>query len=370
MECDLEMFHTDVSEFLKESNYISTCENLLIPVEEGISDSFKKGIQKIAKKFHDIFMAFKKWIKSVIQKIKSFFKKSNSEDGPDKEEAKKTLDDIQSVMSEASDVEVSFRDVTEENSNDVVQKADEVSAKMKDLKNKIETTYLAIPQSSESGNTKDPDEEKKRKAKAERYRDYINAKKIIDDSDEQDGYLHDQANGAKQAYSITDDMIKNNFFKFKNPKNIEEKLRDFILSVSGVENNNKTHFYNYKNSVEELIGKIDKIINLDPLCKESEGIKNMIRYMNTRCPRQVQDFVKSNQSHIKSVKASLLKANREIAKLNKSDDKDDIRAIRKDILKLTHKLFLLNPSIKSFSDLKDVSLKFIEEYNSPPFLFW
>lgn len=66
-------FHFAVEEFLEDTEYMGICESLLLPVEEGIGDSFKKALDYLYKKFHAILEAFKRWIKKVINKVKSFF---------------------------------------------------------------------------------------------------------------------------------------------------------------------------------------------------------------------------------------------------------------------------------------------------------
>lgn len=66
-------FHFAVEEFLEDTEYMGICESLLLPVEEGIGDSFKKALNYLYKKFHAILEAFKRWVKKVINKVKSFF---------------------------------------------------------------------------------------------------------------------------------------------------------------------------------------------------------------------------------------------------------------------------------------------------------
>lgn len=76
IEFAVDDFHFAVEEFLEDTEYMSICEFLLLlPVEEGIGDSFKKALNYLYKKFHTILEAFKRWVKKVINKVKSFFTK-------------------------------------------------------------------------------------------------------------------------------------------------------------------------------------------------------------------------------------------------------------------------------------------------------
>lgn len=181
-------FHFAVEEFLEDTEYMGICESLLLPVEEGIGDSFKKALNYLYKKFHTILEAFKRWVKKVINKVKSFFTKGKKKDdkeedttgnddsgkksAPTPEEAKKVVEDMNEVLKAANNVDSELKkassdeNVSKEEANTVTKKADDVSKQMNELKLRVETTYLALPQKTETGIA----ENKKRK-EVEKYRE-------------------------------------------------------------------------------------------------------------------------------------------------------------------------------------------------------
>ena len=92
-------FHFAVEEFLEDTEYMGICEFLLLPVEEGIGDSFKKALDYLYKKFHAILKAFKRWIKKVINKVKSFFTRGKKKDRKEVEKYREELSEKAKIAS-------------------------------------------------------------------------------------------------------------------------------------------------------------------------------------------------------------------------------------------------------------------------------
>lgn len=214
-------FHFAMEEFLEDTEYMGICESLLLPVEEGIGDSFKKALNYLYKKFHAILEAFKRWVKKVINKVKSFFtrgkKKDNKEDTtgnddsgkkstPTPEEAKKVVEDMNEVLKTANNVDSELKKASsnenaiKEEADTVTKKADDVSKQMSEFKSRVETTYLALPQKTEAGIA----EGKKRK-EVEKYREELAEKAKIASSDDY------SENADKQTRAMATDMTEKNF---------------------------------------------------------------------------------------------------------------------------------------------------------------
>ena len=192
-------FHFAVEAFLEDTEYMGICESLLLPVEEGIGDSFKKALDYLYKKFHAIVEAFKRWVKKVINKVKSFFTRGKKKDSkeedttgnddsgkksaPTPEEAKKVVEDMNEVLKTANNVDSELKkassdeNVTKEEADTVTKKAEDVSKQMSELKSKVETTYLALPQRTSAG-----DEEFKREIRKEAYLDRGKKHKEFDET--------------------------------------------------------------------------------------------------------------------------------------------------------------------------------------------
>ena len=77
----LEDYNYASEQYDSEIQNSAICEALLIedPVEEGIGEGVKTGLNKIYKFFHDLRMKFVKFVKAFIQKVKNFFKKKKNE---------------------------------------------------------------------------------------------------------------------------------------------------------------------------------------------------------------------------------------------------------------------------------------------------
>ena len=300
-------FHFAVEEFLEDTEYMGICESLLLPVEEGIGDSFKKALNYLYKKFHAILEAFKRWVKKIINKVKSFFtrgkKKDNKEkdttgnddsgkkSAPTPEEAKKVVEDMNEVLKTANNVDSELKkassdeNVTKEEADTVTKKADDVSKQMSELKSKVETTYLALPSSTSAGR-----EEFRRQIQKDAYLAKGKNKQEFDKT--YDFQAGDQAN------DIAEKMVNENFFNLKHPKEHTKAVREFIISVGNVEAGNKVRFRLFKDSVGDAAGRILDVLfySEESNYPEVEGAKRMFSYMTQKIPKQIQEWISRHKS--------------------------------------------------------------------------
>lgn len=305
-------FHFAVEAFLEDTEYMGICESLLLPVEEGLGDSFKKALDYLYKKFHAIVEAFKRWVKKVINKVKSFFTRGKKKDSkeedttgnddsgkksaPTPEEAKKVVEDMNEVLKTANNVDSELKkassdeNVTKEEADTVTKKAEDVSKQMSELKSKVETTYLAFPQRTSAG-----DEEFKRQMRKQAY--LYEGKKNKESNERYD------VQTAKQANDIAEKMANENFFKFKHPEVNAEPIKEFIIAVGNIETGNKGRFRFFNASVgyaSKLI--LDAYFNEESKYPEAEGAKRMFSYMTQKIPKQIQEWTSRMKSSAEKAK--------------------------------------------------------------------
>lgn len=314
-------FHFAVEEFLEDTEYMGICESLLLPVEEGIGESFKKALNYLYKKFHAILEAFKRWVKKVINKVKSFFTRGKKKDSkeedttgnddsgkksaPTPEEAKKVVEDMNEVLKAANSVDSELKkvssdeNVTKEEADTVTKKADDVSKQMSDLKTRVETTYLALPQKTEAGIAED----RKRK-EVEKYREKLAEKAKMDSSDDY------SENADKQARAMATDMAEKNFFKLKNNNEAVMGIVDnFIVRVGEIETGKQVVFY--RTRIDTCASHILDVLGFS--FENADGVRAMLRYMNQRIPRQLQEYIGKNTSKVNSL-------NKEISRVGTKKD--------------------------------------------------
>lgn len=316
-------FHFAVEEFLEDTEYMGICESLLLPVEEGIGDSFKKALNYLYKKFHAIVEAFKRWVKKVINKVKSFFtrgKKKNSREKTDAlvdrafsedpivvkktptgdeiplspEESRKVVEDMLEVLNTANNVDSELKkassneNVTKEEADTVTKKADDASKQMSELKSKVETTYLALPQKTEAGIAED----EKRK-EVEKYREELAEKAKVASTDDY------SKNADKQTSAMAMDMAKKNFFKLKiNNEAVRSSVSNFIIRVGEIETGKQVVFA-FKTRIDTCAGHILDVLGSS--FENVDGVRAMLRYMNQRIPRQLQEYIGKNTSKVNSL---------------------------------------------------------------------
>ena len=305
-------FHFAVEAFLEDTEYMGICESLLLPVEEGLGDSFKKALDYLYKKFHAIVEAFKRWVKKVINKVKSFFTRGKKKDSkeedttgnddsgkksaPTPEEAKKVVEDMNEVLKTANNVDSELKkassdeNVTKEEADTVTKKAEDVSKQMSELKSKVETTYLAFPQRTSAG-----DEEFKRQMRKQAY--LYEGKKNKESNERYD------VQTAKQANDIAEKMANENFFKFKHPEVNAEPIKEFIIAVGNIETGNKGRFRFFNASVgyaSKLI--LDAYFNEESKYPEAEGAKRMFSYMTQKISKQIQEWTSRMKSSAEKAK--------------------------------------------------------------------
>lgn len=285
-------FHFAVEEFLEDTEYMSICESLLLPVEEGIGDSFKKALDYLYKKFHAILEAFKRWVKKVINKVKSFFARGKKKDSkeedttgsddsgkknaPTPEEAKKVVEDMNEVLKTANSVDSELKkassdeNVTKEEADTVTKKADDVSKQMSELKSKVETTYLDLPQRTSVG-------------------------------DKETEY---DLQRSKQTNAIAEDMANKNYFNLKHPEKYINIVKKFIIDVGNIENGNKVRFEQIKSNVGTAADCIMDVLYYreDANDLEDEGAKRMFAYMSQKIPKQMQEWIARKKKRTKLAK--------------------------------------------------------------------
>lgn len=316
-------FHFAVESFLEDTEYMGICESLLLPVEEGIGDSFKKALNYLYKKFHAIVEAFKRWVKKVINKVKSFFtrgKKKNSREKTDAlvdrafsedpivvkktptgdeiplspEESRKAVEDMIEVLNTANNVDSELKkassdeNVTKEEADTVTKKADDVSKQMSDLKSKVETKYLALPQWTEAGK-----EEFNRQMRKNSY--LYEWKKNKESNERYD------VQAAKQANDIAEKMANEYFFNLKYPEEHTEAVKEFIIAVGNIETGNKGRFRLFKASVGDAANRILDVLfyREESNYPEVEGAKRMFSYMTQKIPKQIQEWISRMKSSAK-----------------------------------------------------------------------
>lgn len=318
-------FHFAVEAFLEDTEYMGICESLLLPVEEGIGDSFKKALDYLYKKFHAILEAFKRWVKKVINKVKSFFTRGKKKDSkeeeditdnddsgkkstPTPEDAKKVVEDMNEVLKTANNVDSELKkassdeNVTKEEADTVTKKADDVSKQMSELKSKVETTYLALPQKTEAGIAED----KKRK-EVEKYREKLAEKAKIASSDDY------SKNADEQTRAMATDMAEKNFFKLKNNNEaVKGIVSNFIVRVGEIETGKQVVFA-YKTRIDSCAGHILDVLKYS--FETVDGVRAMLRYMNQRIPRQLQEYIGKNTSKVNSL-------NKDISRIGTKKDPD------------------------------------------------
>lgn len=305
-------FHFAVEEFLEDTEYMGICESLLLPVEEGIGESFKRALTYLYKKFHAILESFKRWVKKVIQKVKSFFirgkKKDSKEDttkddsskknAPTPEEAKKVVEDMNEVLKTANSVDSELKkassneNVTKEEADTVTKKADDVSKQMTELKSRVETKYLAIPQWTTAGK-----DEFNREIRKEAYLERGKKNKEFNET-------YDFQTG-DQAHAIADDMANKNYFKLKHPEEYVSIVSNFIIVVGNIESGNKVRFRLFKDSVGDAADCILNVLtyNKDTKDVEDEGAKRMFAYMSQKIPKQIREWISRRKSFAEEAKA-------------------------------------------------------------------
>ena len=305
-------FHFAVEEFLEDTEYMSICESLLLPVEEGIGDSFKKALDYLYKKFHAIVEAFKRWVKKVISKVKSFFTRGKKKDSkeedttgnddsgkksaPTPEEAKKVVEDMNEVLKTANNVDSELKkassdeNVTKEEADTVTKKAEDVSKQMNELKTKVETRYLALPQRTSAG-----DEEFNRKMRKQAY--LYEWKKNKESNERYD------VQTAKQADDIAEKMANENFFNLKHPEEYTKIVKEFIIVVGNIETGNKGRFRFFNTSVGYAANLILSVCySEESKSVDDEGAKRMFSYMTQKIPKQIQEWISKMKSSAEEAK--------------------------------------------------------------------
>lgn len=256
-DISLEEYMNLSSNFDVEIENYEVCESLLLPVEEGLMDKIKSGFKKIYEKFHKIFTDFKNWVKRIVKRIRSFFKKDK--ENADTEKAKEDVSRVEDVLKSAEgvdkeladalyakgpkrDSEVSSFNYSEEYQSkademrELKKKADESVSEMKEVKETVSKVYL-LPETTEAGDM-------------ERYKKIARERKIKENKEEAD----------------RGDMWEDN-------KKVSAVLRKYAeTNPFGVSDNTGPAFTYTKNIIEACeIAKLKKTLSGEPIGKGMIG---------------------------------------------------------------------------------------------------
>lgn len=322
-EIALEAFLNSDKELTGYLDQYSVCESLILPVEEGLGDKIKAGIKTLAKKFHDLFVKFKNWVKTAIKKIKEFFtrKKKNKEESKeegkstgespeksipkkdsDTETAKSVIQGLSAVLDNATDVDESLKKATADNAEisteeiqDLQTKAKEASEDMQDAKKDIETKYFALPAKGETTPGKKEEDELSEETKL--YRDRIKAKARLGTFHKENNYYnYDEAKDIREQAAA---YAWKNPFKFKDfDSDLLIPTRDFLIAVMQRESSSTKKYFDVRN-VGFIVGKIydSYKITKERGFIDKEGLLNMHRYMETRIPSALQKYINDEKRH-------------------------------------------------------------------------
>lgn len=318
----LEAFLESDQELTGYLDRYSVCESLILPVEEGLGDKIKAGIKNLAKKFHDLFVKFKNWVKTAIKKIKEFFtrKKKNTEDSKeenkstgespkesasnkdsDTETAKSVIQGLSAVLDNATEVDESLKkatsdktEISTEEIQNLQSKAKEASEDMQDAKKDIEIKYFALPAKGETSPGKKENDELSDETKS--YRNSLKIKANLSNfNKEHNYYSHDEAKDIQEQAAA---YAWKNPFKFKNfDSDLLIPTRDFLIAVMQRESSSTKKYFNVKN-VGFIVGKIYDAYDImkEKGFIDKEGLLNMHRYMETRIPSALQKYINGEKN--------------------------------------------------------------------------
>lgn len=309
-------------EFDRLLNCNSICESLLLPVEEGFVNKVKSMFTAIYKKFHEIFMKFKAWVKSIINRIKGFFKKDSKKDTKkdspsiNPETAKEDVKKVENTLKIAEKVDKEFRDTlnsTEKNpdQNDeklssVKEKADSAVAEMKSVQASINSTYS-------------PD-------KSENQKEEKNMNSSISDSQDEKEKMNN--------------FVKTNPFKY--PKFSFGAIKTTYRIVSTVDDLKNHSVYTRPPVLKELFGTISE--------KVHEGNFETAREMHNYIFSNIGDIVNNYFKKLGRVDST----NYEWAKEDVEDKEIMNSKSPEEFYETYSTLYVLHPSNQTLNDLINI----------------
>ena len=310
-DISLEEYMNLSSNFDAEIENYEVCESLLLPVEEGFMDKIKSGFKKIYEKFHKIFTDFKNWVKRIVKRIRSFFKKDK--ENADTEKAKEDISKVEDVLKSAEGVDKELADAlyakgpkrdsevssfiySEEYQNkademrELKKKADESVSEMKEVKETVSKTYL-LPETTEAG-----DKERVRKAKYAEYqrkgKDDYEWKTFDDTSD----YIEETI----RKY------LKTNPFGSKNRQKtytFESRIVDSTECLKNKINRHTLKPIKLVNTGAREVGDIMESVAQIVRCKEFDAAIKAYQYAISKIPNlYVKAYIQNNRSEYERLK--------------------------------------------------------------------
>lgn len=321
----VESFISYSKEYSDMINTAAICESILLPVEESFMDKVKKGFKALYEKFHSLYISFKKWVSSVINRIKSVFKKDKDSDS---KKAKDVMNDIKDTINKADKVDKKMKE-TSESDDDIVFESEEtrklredaefVSKKMKDLMDNLNSPYTSIPETTEAGN--------KERARKAGYADYQEKGKYdLEESEKKDNKRYED----RAIFTFLD----SNPFGIDDYTNKNVTLaRDIVLNTEKVRNSSSMNFSTSKQLERTLSSIIRFIYN-----KEYNAAVKSFRYVSNKISSSTISKYASSHKRLYTEALYEIK-NREKDGLSKSS-----------ISGFYDDLFKYNPSMTTLSD--------------------
>lgn len=278
----VDLFLTHSKEYSDMINDTVICESIFLPAEEGFMDKIKKGFKTLYEKFHSLYVSFKKWASSIIDKIRSAFKKDR---GSDSKKAKDAMNDIKDTIDKADEVDKKMKETSESDDETVFEsdetkrlreEAEYVSQKMKDLKSRVESTYTALPEKTEAG-----DKDRNRKASYAEYQK--TGKEILQKKTREDknSYIR------KSIYPFVDE----NPFGLINKSSVNrDKTADIIYYAELVRNGHISDTEE-KWNISLAMNCIVSLIR----AKEYNAAVKSFRYINSKISSQIHKFSASHK---------------------------------------------------------------------------
>lgn len=319
----LESYETTSEIYRSDMENSIVCESLFLPAEEGLVDTVKKTVTAIYDNFKRLVAAFKKWVKSIIARIKAFFRKGKKKDEPapdtdssdskssepssvkvTQEDVKEDVSKLQNIIKQADAVEASLKkastgEVTPEEAKDLNKQADDAASEMKEAKKTMEVKYLMLPAKSESGNTKDTETDQ---SLEERHNNYLKA--LNDSKDSEDPTEPTESDFAGMDKVVSEIAAKDPF-KLGDYADYKDRgmTWQFISRCGEIEAGGKKSFGWIKASVGELVRRILRVTDSENPKYKSAQL--MLSYMQSRIPSKLQKYINSNKNQVAKLKKGL-----------------------------------------------------------------
>lgn len=319
----LESYETTSEIYRSDMENSIVCESLCLPAEEGVVDAVKKTVTAIYDKFKRLVAAFKKWVKSIIARIKAFFRKGKKKDEPapdtdssdsksseppssvkvTQEDAKEDVFKLQNIIKQADAVETSLKkastgEVTPEEAKDLNKQADDAASEMKEAKKTMEVKYLILPANSESGNTKDTETDQ---SLEERHNNYL---KALNDSKDSKDPTKPTASDFAGMNKVVSEIASKDPFKLGDADYKDRGTTwQFISRCGEIEAGGKKSFGWINASVRELVRRILRVMDSENPNYKSAQL--MLSYMQSRIPSQLQKYINSNKNQVAKLKKDL-----------------------------------------------------------------